>query len=72
MLESKELTLEEAVNNATILKRAYENSRGFESGQETTKSIEVVDIELEKEVHDLEHCAVTTKKNAITDNNSVK
>ena len=50
----------------------YDNARGFENGQETTKSIAVVDLELEKELNDLEHCAVTTKRNAITDNNSVK
>ena len=61
LLETKTLTLEDAVNNATILRRAYDNARGFESGQETTKSIAVVDVELEKEVNDLEHCAVTTK-----------
>ena len=72
MLETKKLTLEEAVNSGTILKRAYDNARGFENGQETTKSIAVVDVELEKEVHDLEHCAVTTKRNTITDNNLVK
>ena len=72
MLETKTLTLEDAVNNATILRRAYDNARGFENSQETTKSIAVVDMELGKEVNDLEHCAVTTNSNTITDNNSVK
>ena len=48
LLEAKTLILEEAVNSATILKRAYDNARGFENGQETTKSIAVVDVELEK------------------------
>ena len=52
LLETKTLTLEDAVNNATILRRAYDNARGFESGQETTKSIAVVDVEPEKEVKD--------------------
>ena len=55
LLETEKLTLEDAVNNATILRRAYDNARGFESGQETTKSIAVVDVELQKEVNDLEH-----------------
>ena len=41
LLETETLTLEDAVNNATILRRAYDNARGFESGQETTKSIAV-------------------------------
>ena len=47
-------------------KRAYENARGFESNQETTKSIAVAEVELDKEAHELaEHCAVTTKENWI-------
>ena len=72
LLETKTLTLEDAVNNATILRRAYDNARGFESGQETTKSIAVVDVEPQKEVNDLEHCAVTTKGKTIIDKSSVK
>ena len=71
LLETEKLTLEDAVNNATILRRAYDNASGFESGQETTKSIAVVDVEPEK-VNDLEHCAVTTKGKTIIDNSSVK
>ena len=35
LLESKEFKLEEAINNATILKRAHENAGGFESSQES-------------------------------------
>ena len=64
MSESKELTLEETVNNANILKRAYGNARGFESSQETTKSIAGTEVELDKESHELvAHCAVTAKEN---------
>ncbi len=47
LLEIKTLTLEDAVNNATILRRACDNAIGFENSQETTKSIAVVDVELE-------------------------
>ena len=45
LLESKELKLEEAINNATILKRAYENAKGFESSQEAPRSIAVTEVE---------------------------
>ena len=73
MLEAKALTLEEAVNNATILKRAYKNARGFKSNQEATRSIAVAELELDKEAHELsEHCMATATENKITDTDKVK
>lgn len=56
-----------------MLKRAYENAKGFESNQGTTKSIAVVDAELDREVHELaDHLEVTTKEKKITSSKTVK
>ena len=73
LLESKELKLEEAISNATILKRAHENAREFESSQEAHKSITVTEVESDKQEHEFtERCALTAKESKTTNGSIIK
>ena len=73
LLESKEYKLEEVINNATILKRAHKNTRGFESSQEAPRFITVEEVESDKQEHEFtERCALTAKESKTTYGSIVK